>query len=603
MPRNHKIMAKKTGNNNNNNNNNNNKNDDNNDDTTRYEFSLPLHETLGWALFTWRRSLTNLGEKLLSAYASQKYSMARNDGVFYTTSSKLINPSLTTDKRLSNMVIITFEAIFIKASSNNDCLIYERPEKMLKEKEYRRYVDDSHPLLIQKLGGHGCNDLSNMKFHSREIHIYFNDYRLMINVKDDTFYIQYKKFIEKKECFLVPTLTREILYTSDEGPAYTEPRFIVSQRGKTIIGVASFLDCRNFCVKTVYAQYKESICLYQRVQPDNFSQSYPFVLECELDYDDDNDINDEEKKLILYKFFDIGCQLDATVSKRKNHHYGGCDDNNNNDGLLNHSLAVSSKPVHKATIPRRKNGGGFFFPKFDGVPATLIFFPHHFVIRNAIKSDSFEHSLPRKIYYILKDYKFLVESDLYVSKYKKEENLCLNRPNPLVIIDIQTTAFTAEKRMSIIQILRNCLAKFLYEYFIFFQGEDCDGVLTTATTPKAAAAAAAVVMSDGGKEDEEEEEDKDKDDEDDYDGEEKEKEELNIIQKKKKRDNRGKKIIKRDDLSLLLSKGVIYEVKLSLDNKRIINKVIKPRRDKFKANSSKMVDLIWKIQTTQTQLW
>ena len=591
-------MAKKTGNNNNNNNNN--KNDDDNDDT-RYEFSLPLHETLGWALFTWRRSLTNLGEKLLSAYASQKYSMERNDGVFYTTSSKLINPTLTTDKRLSNMVIITFEAIF-KASNNNDCLIYERPEKMLKEKEYRRYVDDSHPLLIQKLGGHGCNDLSNMKFHSREIHIYFNNYRLMINVKDDTFYIQYKKFIEKKECFLAPTLTREILYTSDEGPAYTEPRFIVSKRGKTIIGVASFLDCRNFCVKTIYAKYKESICLYQRVQPDDFSKSYPFVLECELDHhgndDDDIIINDEEKKLILYKFFDIGCQLDATVSKRKNHYGcgGGGGDNNNNDGLLNHSLAVSSKPVHKATIPRGKNGGGFFFPKFDGVPATLIFFPHHFIIRNAIKSESFEHSLPRKIYYILKDYKFLVESDLYVSKYKKEENLCQNRPNPLVIIDIQTTAFNAEKRMSIIQILRNCLAKFLYEYFIFFQGEDCDGVLTataTTTTPKAA-----VAVGDGGKEDEEEEEEKDKEEKyenDDEDGEEKEKEELNIIKKKKKRDN-------KDDLSLLLSKGVIYEVKLSLGNKRIINKVIKPRRDKFKANSSKMVDLIWKIQTTQTQI-
>ena len=547
-----KMEKKKIGNNNNN-------DEYDDDDESRYEFSLSLHETLGWVLFTWRHSLTRLGEKLLSAYASQKYSMERNDGVLYTTASKLINPSLTTDKRLSNMVIITFEAIFKACNGNEDYLIYESPEKMTKEKEYRRYVDDSHPLLIQKLGGHGCNDLSNMKFHSREIHIYFNNYRLMINVRNDTFYIQYKKFNEKKECFLAPTLTREILYSSDEGPVYTEPYFIISKEANTIIGVASFLDCRNFCVKTIYAKYKESICLYQRVQPDDFSKSYPFVLECELDYDSD-DIDYEEKKLILYKFFDMGCQLNATVSKRKNHY-------DENDDLLDHSFAVSSKPVHKAKIPQTKKG--FFYLKFDGVPATLMFFPNHFVIRNAIKSDSFEHSLPPNVYYILKNYKFLVESDLYVSKYK-DEQFCKKRPNPLVIIDIQTISFNAQERMSIIQLLRNSLAKFLYDYFIFFQGENCDGVLKQSISSKPLTETTTMMRTKrematskiGG-------------------------EELKKIKDKK---------TKRD---LLLLKGLIYEVKLSLDNKRIINEVIKPRRDKFKANSRKMVDLIWKIQTTQ----
>lgn len=526
-------------------------NDDNSN--IKYEFSLPLHETLGWVLFDGFGSLSNLGEKLLSAYACHKYSMKRDDGLFYKTTSKLVHPSITTDKRLSNIVIIKFEAIFIPG---NHRLVYEHSQETVKENEYRRFVDDNHPLLIRKLGGHGCNDLSNMRFHSREIHIAFGNYRLMINVVTNTFSIQYKKFIKKKECFLPITLTREILYTSDEGPEYIEPHFIVSNTAKTIIGVASFLECRSFSIKTIYAKYKDYICLYQRVQPDNFSSSYPFILECELAMDDRNDKDDEDKKQdILCKFFDIGCQLDATIDKRKTYsNNNNCSEDGTSAGfLLNHNLATSSKPLHKAIIPKKK--GCIYFKKFDGIPATLIFFPHHFIIRNAIKSESFEHSLPREIYYILKDYKFLVESDLYVSKYKrKNENYFRARPDPLVIIDIQTNTFNANERITIIQLLKNRLAKHLYDYFIFFQGEKCNSFLVSEKIrpPRRI--------------------------------------EKTIKNKKKKKNKEP----------LLLSKGTIYEVKLSLDNKRIITEVIKPRYDKYQANSCKMIDLIWYIQKQQT---
>lgn len=501
----------------------------------KYEFSLPLHETLGWALFNGIGSLSSLGEKILSAYACHKCSMKRNDGIFYKTISKLISPSITTDKRLSNTVIIKFEAIFIPG---NDRLFYENNQEMMKENEYRRYIDDNHPLLIKNLGGHGCNDLSNMRFHSREIHISFDNYRLMINVKNDTFSIQYKKFIKKQEYFLPLTLTREILYTSNEGPAYIEPHFIISNKKKTIIGVASFLECKNLCVKTIYAKYKDAICLYQRVQPDDFSKSYPFILECELTINDNyNNSNDNEND-VLCKFFEIGCHLDASIDKRKN--YNNCND----DGvLLNHTLAVSSKPVHKVIIPK-KTKASMFFKKFDGIPATLIFFPNHFVIRNSIKSESFEHSLPRKIYYILKHFKFLIESELYISKYKKKNNNFQNKPNPSVIIDIQTRAFNAKERILIIQLLRNRLANYLYDYFIFFQGEKCKGFLVSEK------------MSTG---------------------------------KKNKEKNKKERIS-------FLSKGLIYEVKLSLNDKNMIKEIIKPRRDKYQANSCKMIDLIWDIQ-------
>ena len=494
--------------------------------SNEYIFSLTVHESLGWALFLGRSSLTRLGEKLLSAYACQKYSMKQNDGIFYENMTKLKNTSISTDKRLSNMVIIQFETNF---KPGNDNIIYENSQEIVQEKEYRRYVDDNHPLLIQKLGGHGGMDLSNMRFHSREIHISFNKYRLIIDIRNDTFSIQYKKFIKKKEYFLPPTLTREILYVSNEGPIYKEPHFIISKKAKTIIGVASFLECKNYSIKTLYVKYKDSICLYQRVQPDDFSKSYPFVLECELMNEKKEEDNNRDA---LCKYFEICWRLDATVSRKIN------------DEGLNHVLAYSSKPIHKANIPKGEEKKNLYFKKFDGIPATLIFFSNHFVIRNSIKSDSFEHSLPQKVCYILKNYRFLVESELYVSKYnnhkycynREKNKIVIKKPNPLVIIDIQTTAFNARERILILQLLKKYLSHFLYDYFIFFQGEYCKGILKR-------------------------------------------------YPKKQKHNN-----------VMSLSKGFIYEVKLSPNNKRLIKEIVKARYDKYKANSCKMVDLIWEIQ-------
>ena len=485
-----------------------------------YIFSLGIREHLGISLFSGvnrTSSLTPLGTKLLGAYASHKFSMLRGSGVIYET-SYLSNVCLETDSKLVNFVIITFEATFEPSYQN---VIYFDSRDIKEEKEYRRFIDENHPRLITVLGQRGSMDLANLNVHSRVMEIRCQDYRLIIDIKNETYSVQFKKFVEEFECFIPETLTREILYVSHEGPVFREPRLIISKDKGTIIGLASFLDCKDFAIKSIYMKEK-AITLYQRICPDNFSKSYPFVLEYELLYNQMDGI---------CSYCMIGSQLNASVNKR---------DRNTNYFMLNNEIDSSSKPLHDSTFQLTdmsasseflhdiKTKCDYIYRKFDGIPATLLFHRYHFVVRNSISSASFEHSLPEHIYYILKDYNFLVEQDLYISRYNDNR-----KANPMIIIDIETQKYKAKQRMDMIQSLRKKLAIYLYDYFIFFQGEDCEGIS----------------LGDG---------------------------------------------VMFDTRAL--KTGCIYEVRLSINTKTEIEQILKPRPDKIKPNSCKMVDLIWKIQ-------
>ena len=113
----------------------------------------------------------------------------------------------------------------------------------------------------------------------------------------------------------------------------------------------------------------------------------------------------------------------------------------------------------------------YIFPKLDGILATLKFYDHHFVVTNNLKSESFSHSLPSPLTHRLKDFSFIVESELYESMFSM-----INKPKPMAIIDLHTTSFTATERMNIIQTLRKIMDEPLAEYFIFFQGEKTNNV-------------------------------------------------------------------------------------------------------------------------------
>lgn len=416
----------------------------------KFHFSLIVNEVLGLTLFN--PGLTELGKKLLFAYAAHKFTIYQNDGFFYKT-LELRNAFLSTERRLINRVIINFEASLIPINANEkyNFIIYEKDfenaQNYEEEREFRRYVNENHPHLIKNLNG-SCTDFSNLNFHSRELEILFDKYRLCINPHLNTYSIQYKKSVKKCEIFLPSTLTREIMYINHEGPSHKEPVFIVQFDENSILGLGSFLECSNLAVKTVYLKYY-SIILYQRVIPDDYSQSFPFIIEYE---------EQQNSKRNYYKeFFSLCLRLDARIS---------------NHNSLDHFQSPFSKPHHVIDEEEKMLLLKKVYLKFDGIPSTLRFYRYHFVIYNSAMSESFNHSLPEDIIYILRDYSFLVEANLYKSKHEQK----FPKPNPMIIIDIQTTAFNTEYRMNIIEILRKSIGGYLHEYFIFFQGEPCVGI-------------------------------------------------------------------------------------------------------------------------------
>lgn len=409
-----------------------------------FSFSLTVREVLGLAIFT--PKLTLLGYKLLSAYASHKFTMFLNDGRFYKAYN-INNPYMMTDRRLINFIIIRFEANFnvLDKSEEERYIFYEIDDNFDTELEYRRFINENHPLIKSNLKA-SCSDFSQLSFHNRVFEIFYDNYRLCMNPYQNTFTIQYKCPKEKHEVILTPAMTREILYVNSEGVVYKEPYFIVNKN--IIIGLGTFLESNEFAVKTVYLKYN-GIVLYQRVRPDNFQKSYPFILEFELG---PMGYNQE------MKYFNLGWRLNAQITNKMN------------DTNMNNFHSPRSKPRHnlKENVSRKTND---VYLKFDGIPSTLKFYRYHFVIHNFNNSNSFDHCLPEYVTYILRDYCFLVEARLYKSIHK----YILPKPDPMVIIDIQTTTFDAFERMAIIKNLRDRVGCFLYDYFIFFQGEVCLG--------------------------------------------------------------------------------------------------------------------------------
>ena len=406
----------------------------------RGKFQLVLHEILGNILMCRRTLLT----KILKAYASQKFSMLKKccgPTLYVAETVEKVNSS--TNRSFINCVLISFESR-LKAQDATAYVRTDDVDRLSVERECRRHVDSSHPLLVEKLGV-SCNDFSNLTFLSREIEILHRDYRLVINPATDSYYIQYKKKLRVKTIFRPDLLTLEALYFSHEGRVFTDAVFVAAA-DHHLLGLASFLDSRDLAVKTVYWN-ENNTTLYQRICPDNYTKSYPFTLENE--FPSDYQYENPQPQNVGSLFFRASWTLDARVPTLPG----------------NGVVSPTSKPIH--TVERFERAT-HRYSKFDGVPATLTFFSNHFVVTNSISSLSFEHSLSRPVVHILRDYFFLVESNLYVSEIPTGGP---DKPRPMVIIDINTTVFDATERMEIIQALRKHLRHHLYDYYIFFQGE------------------------------------------------------------------------------------------------------------------------------------
>ena len=478
----------------------------------RGKFELVLHEMLGNILMCRRELMT----KILKAYASQKFSMLKTSGgaaLYVAETVEKVN--LTTNRSFIQCVIVSFESRLrmVQGPDTQQYICTEDKRNLCVERECRRHIDSSHPLLVEKLGV-SCNDFSNLTFLSRQVEILHQDYRLVINPATDSYSIQYKKKLRMKTIFRPDLLTLEALYFSHEGKVFTDAIFVATDH-VTLIGLASFLDSRDLAVKTVYFE-KNNTTLYQRICPDNYTRSYPFTLENEFP----PDFKYEESK-VGSLFFWAAWTLDARVPTLPG----------------NGVVSASSKPIHtveKCEEPTHR------YSKFDGVPATLTFFSHHFVVTNSVCSQSFEHSLDRPVVHILQDYFFLVESNLYVSDIPV---LGPDKPLPMVIIDINTTVFNATERMEIIQTLRKHLRYYLYDYYIFFQGE-IQGEVTNRDRDDANANANA------------------------------------------------NEIMTLDAPPLI--HNAIYEVKLCHNQ---VTQVIKPRKDKLKPNSRKLIEVIAQLQS------
>lgn len=413
------------------------------------EFKLVLHEILGQFLAV----KSPVRDMLLRAYASQKYSLLRN--ILFIANGTISRFRITTNRHLINRVVVTFETTLQKKTLGIN--IHDHASKKIIEKECRRYIKASHPLLVKNLGC-SCNDLSNMNFLTRALEIHFDKYRLIIH--KDWYTIQYKVPVKMERIFVKDILTLEALYTSSEGPIYKNPVFLsVDENCSRVIGVASFLECMNLSVKTIYYE-KDDVILYQRVCVDNYTKPQYFILEKEVV---ETKLNSSSSWKI---FFDLSFSLEAKA------------------------LVFDDDSKYKANVPIHSLNNyqdvrvPFELPKLDGIPAALKFYPNHFVLTNDLVSFSFQHTIKPRTFHVLRDYSFLVESDLYVSRLPYRTR-GLPKPNPVSIIDLRSNIFNAEKRMEIIQELRKIFKDELYRYYIFFQGEILDDereITTTQTT-------------------------------------------------------------------------------------------------------------------------
>lgn len=406
-----------------------------------YHIQFITHTVLAECLQTMTPKLRSA---LLQAYATQKVAQMEKQ-IFKCLE---INEFMVkTHRNLCNRKIISYKAEFTMDS----CyvippIIIDNSDEMVTEQECRRTIQSSHSQLTNYFGN-SCNDFSDMKYHSRELEIVLENYRLIINPIQEVYSIQYKKCQSSKLIFLKETLTLEASYSSVEGPVHENPIALkVINEDNVLIGVASFLDSKDLSVKTTYLKYKNSLTLYQRVGVDDYSKSYPFILELE------NVSNTTEYAYAANLYFETAWRLEAKLP----------------EAIAQEHLVLlsNSKPIFTPELDKVKDA--ITLPKLDGYPATLRFYETHFTISNSMTSQSYRHKLNSRNYHIIKDYRFLVESQLYESNSSNKTN----NKYAMAIIDIQTgAAFKAKTRYEIMQQLRQKFENVFSKYNIFFNCE------------------------------------------------------------------------------------------------------------------------------------
>ena len=458
-----------------------------------------IHETLACVLDTCDINNRN---RMLSAYAAQKYTMQKccdaiksegnnNNFSLYIADDHILNYRSLTSRNLPDQFrIIQFQTKVFPISQEDaikrDLLIIinkeQDPNQNQIEREFRRYIDSSHPILVNRLGI-SCNDFSNTKFVSRQIEINFENYRMIISGTEYTVQFKKRSDDETKNFVLPPPhLTIENLYSALEGPVYKNPCFLKDCATSSFLGIASFLDCNNLSVKTVYMYDKKNeTILYQRIKLEDYFKYQPFILEKEISSKKELD---DEQILIKNENFNIYSKISTLLNaKLKPPQEGDTSEHlltSESQGENYHATTIvcsSTKPMHSVKelsyLNRNINSNDniFVFPKLDGIPAKLTFYSHHFILTNNQMSQSWKHKISPEIIHILRDYIFLAETNLYSSKYATDDK------KALAIIDICNIYMSAFEKMQIIQQLRINIGHFLIPYMIFFQGEipiSCD---------------------------------------------------------------------------------------------------------------------------------
>ena len=382
-----------------------------------------------------------LRKSILRAYATQKVSERENQPY---SCFRVKHYKATTHRRLGNMKIVSYEAHLVPDPTLFSTIprdLSPSQEPLYQERECRRYVWPSNSYLVSKLLV-SCNDFSDTRYASREIELVYENYRLIINPNLDIYTIQFKRPKKSSLIYLPHTMTMEAMYQSEEGPVHQFPVALLVGSGE-VLGLATFIDSPGVSVKTTYLRYKESVVLYQRIEADDYTRSYPFIVE--LEFGDKQQQDEAAAKL----YFETCWRLNAALPGRLSDDYS--------------TLPADFKPV---LIENMSKDGVVALPKLDGYPATLKFYPKHFVVSNITACKSYSHRIPPEIYYVLKDYAFLVESELYQTQTH-------GKPNAMAIIDLQTaSAFNPKERYKILQDLKHKFQVLLSQYNIFVNSEE-----------------------------------------------------------------------------------------------------------------------------------
>ena len=402
-------------------------------------FRLVVNETLAAMLFS--PGLETLRDRLLCAYASQRYSMKR--GRQYLAESVNCVRSRTDRNLLPHLLVVHFEATVRPCGNVAEAFVPTSTEH-----EYRRWVRADHPLVTKRLGG-GYGIRHNTRLHRRVLEYRLDRYRLVIDPRAAEYYIQYKKAVTKKFVFRDSSLTLECLYMSLEGPQLKNPTFVRDwEDPERLLGVASFIDVTPLHIKTVYLEEKGGTVLYYRHQPTNHYHPFRYlVLEKEINDEDGHD--DGQEDYYGWAAWRLAASLhddgEETMTRRQH---------------------PDTTPRHSAS-PLNPESVAYRLPKLDGTNATLLFYDKHFIVTAcAGGSTSHPHLLAPVMVHSLKDFTFIVETDLY--------RVDDSRYRPSAIIDIRTNRFDAEGRMDIIQKFRRRWRNELASYYIFFQGEEID---------------------------------------------------------------------------------------------------------------------------------